>query len=69
MKINTSTKAFILRSFAEWLMIQKKSDSTTKTYVGVLSQFLEWSKTDINDLESHHIQAFIKGGKLISKSF
>jgi integrase/recombinase XerD len=57
--INTSTKAFILRSFAEWLMIQKKSDSTTKTYVGVLSQFLEWSKTDINEIESHHIQAYL----------
>jgi integrase/recombinase XerD len=58
-KINTSTKAFILRSFAEWLMSQKKSESTTKTYVGVLSQFLEWSKTDINELESHHIQAYL----------
>jgi integrase/recombinase XerD len=58
-KINTSTKEFILRSFAEWLMSQKKSESTTKTYVGVLSQFLEWSKTDINELESHHIQAYL----------
>lgn len=49
----------ILRSFAEWLMIQNKSDNTTKTYVGVISQFLQWFQADVKEMETHHIQDYL----------
>jgi integrase/recombinase XerD len=55
---NTSTKDN-LRFFAEWLMNQEKSESTAKTYVGVLSQFMEWSKVEVDAIESHHVQAYL----------
>jgi integrase/recombinase XerD len=49
----------ILHSFAEWLMDQNKSDSTAKTYVGVLSQFFQWMKEEIEEIESTHVQAYL----------
>lgn len=52
-------KELILRSFAEWLISQNKSDSTAKTYVGVISQFLQWFQAEVNKIETHHIQDYL----------
>jgi integrase/recombinase XerD len=49
----------ILRSFAEWLMSQNKSDSTTKTYVGVISQFLRWFQAEVSEIQTHHVQDYL----------
>jgi integrase/recombinase XerD len=49
----------ILRSFAEWLMSQNKSDGTTKTYVGVVSQFLHWFQAEVNHVDTQHVQDYL----------
>jgi integrase/recombinase XerD len=52
-------KETILHSFGNWLLSQNKSDSTTKTYVGVLAQFLQWLNVDVSEIESSHVQAYM----------
>jgi integrase/recombinase XerD len=54
-----SKKEIILHSFGNWLISQKKSDSTTNTYVGVLSQFLQWLNVDVTEIDSSHVQAYM----------
>jgi integrase/recombinase XerD len=52
-------KELILRSFTEWLLSQNKSDSTAKTYVGVVSQFMQWSKVEVEEIKPSHVQSYL----------
>ncbi|WP_144554123.1 tyrosine-type recombinase/integrase [Peribacillus simplex] len=58
----------ILHSFAEWLMGQNKSDGTIKTYVGVISQFLQWFKDEAEEIEKSHVQSYLDDMEQSNKS-
>ncbi|MCD1161610.1 phage integrase N-terminal SAM-like domain-containing protein [Peribacillus frigoritolerans] len=58
----------ILHSFAEWLMGQNKSESTIKTYTGVISQFLQWFKEEVEEIERSHVQTYLDDMEQANKS-
>ncbi|WP_409303273.1 tyrosine-type recombinase/integrase [Peribacillus sp. SCS-155] len=52
-------KELVLRSFAEWLANQNKSESTIKTYAGVIVQFLQWAKIEVHEITPQIVQSYI----------
>jgi integrase/recombinase XerD len=48
-----------LLAFSEWLKKQGKSESTIKTYTGVLSQFSEWGKIELHQAGAEDVQAYL----------
>ncbi|MBT2615764.1 MULTISPECIES: tyrosine-type recombinase/integrase [unclassified Bacillus (in: firmicutes)] len=58
----------ILHSFGKWLMGQNKSDGTIKTYVGVISQFLQWFKDEAEEIEKFHVQTYLDDMEQSNKS-
>jgi integrase/recombinase XerD len=54
-----SAKESTIAAFSEWLTNQGKSDSTIKTYTGVLSQFSDWSKVELKQAGAGDVQAYL----------
>ncbi|MDQ0221289.1 tyrosine-type recombinase/integrase [Peribacillus cavernae] len=58
-KNDPSSKKSTVHAFSIWLTNQGKSESTIKTYTGVLSQFSDWSKMEVNQAEAEDVQAYL----------